>query len=115
MNYICFLCNIKLKNIPQLIYHLKIIHNLDKNSYYCCKQPLCHRYFRGLHKFRQHLNRNHVNRQNNYKNDIPPCTSLDSYEDTIINEPINNIINPLKCHSLDNYNDNTSYLNNQFY
>lgn len=105
MNYICFLCNKKLKTIHQLIYHLKIIHNLDKNSYYCCKQTFCHRNFRGLHKFRQHLNRNHVYNQENDRNDI--ISSLAPFEDTIINESIN--INPLKFDPLVNYNDNTDY------
>lgn len=85
MNYICFLCNLKHKTVSQLIYHLKILHNLDKESYYFCKQPSCFRDFRGLHKFRQHLNRNHINDYYNNTNDIYPCTNLELNGEKTIN------------------------------
>lgn len=108
MNYTCFLCNLKLRSISQLIYHLKILHNLDKDSYYCCKQPFCYRDFRGLHKFRQHLNRSHVNSQENDKNYCSQSTNSESNEHTITLDPINNI-NISKFHNLDNYTTLENY------
>lgn len=47
------------KSIPQLILHLKIIHSLNKNSLFQCKQGSCCRDLIGLNKFRQHLIRHH--------------------------------------------------------
>lgn len=58
-----------------------------------------------MHKFRQHLNRNHIYNKENDRNYI--ISNLAPFEDTIINESIN--INPLNCDPLVNYNDNTNY------
>lgn len=101
MNYICFLCNLKLRSIPQLIYHLKILHSWGKESYYYCKQPFCYRDFRGLHKFRQHLNRSHVINQGNDKNHFSQFTNSES----------NNNINYTTSHNLDSFNTYTTHQN----
>jgi len=57
--YKCFLCFSVHKSIPQLIWNLKVIHNLNKNSLFQCKQGSCCCDLIGLKKFRQHLIRHH--------------------------------------------------------
>jgi len=95
---------LKLRSIPQLIYHLKILHNLGKESYYYCKQPFCYRDFRGLHKFRQHLNRSHIKNQGNNKNHFSQFTNSESNEyTTITNDPLNKNINYTQFHNLDSF------------
>lgn len=57
--YKCFICLSKHTKISQLILHLKLFHNLNKSSFYQCRQDSCCRDLLGLKKFRQHLHRHH--------------------------------------------------------
>lgn len=57
--YTCFICLSKHTKITQLIFHLKMFHNLNKMSLYQCRQDPCCRDLLGLKKFRQHLHRHH--------------------------------------------------------
>jgi len=59
--YNCYLCSIKnLLSVNELILHLQIFHNLNNYSLFICNQNSCVRNFRGIDKFRKHLNKEHT-------------------------------------------------------
>ncbi|KAE9528505.1 hypothetical protein AGLY_012076, partial [Aphis glycines] len=84
--------------INELILHLKIFHNLTNESLCVCNQNNCSIDFRGINKFRKHLNRDHsmIYNDSNSKFDINtnfPKTHVS--ENTEVNNPfINDILNP---------------------
>lgn len=50
----------KFLSINKYIWHLKMYHNLESQSFFSCKQQDYFRDFQGLEKFIQHLNRYHI-------------------------------------------------------
>jgi len=59
--YNCYLCSINnLLSVKELVLHLQIFHNLNNYSLFICNQNSCIRDFRGIEKFRKHLNKEHT-------------------------------------------------------
>lgn len=83
--YKCYLCLKDFRSIAKLIWHMKIYHNLGNNSFYLCKQQYCARDFRGLKKFRQHLNREHfqVTVNQNYELNFSNTTTKSIVESSV--------------------------------
>lgn len=70
---ICFICNDCFKSSAQLIIHLKIFHNLTKDSEYECIK--CNKKFQNLHSFRRHIN-NHDIQTATIQNEMPDRSSF---------------------------------------
>lgn len=97
--YTCFKCPINtILTINELILHLKMFHNLTNESLCVCNQNNCSMDFRGINKFRKHLNRDHsmIYNDSNSKFDINtnfPKTHVPENTD-VYNPFINVILNP---------------------
>jgi len=59
--YNCYLCSISnILSVKELILHLPIFHNLNKYSLFIYNQNSCVSNFRGIDKFRKHLNKEYT-------------------------------------------------------
>lgn len=56
---VCFICKSVLKNLSTLILHFKLIHNLEDNSVYRCREYKCFRDFPNLKGFKKHMRTKH--------------------------------------------------------
>lgn len=57
--FICYVCSKKFVSHNGLFLHFKIVHNLQSDSIYRCRQGICRRDFQSTHSFRKHLWENH--------------------------------------------------------
>ena len=56
---ICFVCQLSLSYISQLIIHLKLYHCLKPNSTYECVKYNCYQTFSNVNSFKRHIQRKH--------------------------------------------------------